>query len=148
MSLMTDKSDPLLNHLPPYSLSSPAIPKEWHTWFCTEAKPVSCVQDTVHITVKLKSRLLNPSTTLRMGYYVAEGSHLHKIQTKYQKDQHGLRERDLNHHDKQNYEAVLRIVNVSHLLNNIVEACATKCYIELCDKYLLHIHVHNIIVPN
>lgn len=55
MSLMTDKSDSLLKRLPPYSLNSPAIPKEWHTWFCTDAKPVLCVQDTVHIAVKLKS---------------------------------------------------------------------------------------------
>ena len=140
MSLMTDKSDPLLKHFPPYSLNSPAIPKEWHTWFCTDAKPVSCVQDTVHIAVKLKSRLLNPSITLRMGCYVAEGSHLRKIQTKYQKDQHGLRERDLNHQDKQNYDAVLRIVNASHLLDNIAEARATKCYVGLIksviDSYL------------
>ena len=97
MSLMTDKSDRLLKHLPTYSLNSPAIPKEWHTWFCIDAKPASCVQDTVHIAVKLKSRLLNPSITLRMGGYVAGGSHLHKMQTKYQKDQHGLREQDLNH---------------------------------------------------
>ena len=98
MSSMTDKSDPLLKHVSPYSLNSPTIPKEWHTcnWFCIDAKSVSCVQDIVHIAVKLKSRLLNPSIALRMGCYVAEGSHLRKIQTKYQKDQHGLRERDLN----------------------------------------------------
>ena len=140
MSLMTDKSDPLLKHLPPYSLNSPAIPKEWHTWFCIDAKPVSCVQDTVHIAVKLKSRLLNPSIALRIGCYVAEGSHLRKIQTKYNKDQHGLRERDLNHQDKQNYDAVLRIVIASHLLHNIAEAQATKCYVGLMksviDSYL------------
>ena len=53
--VMTDKSDPLLKHLPPYSLNSPAIPKEWHTRFCIDAEPISCVQDTVHIAVKLKS---------------------------------------------------------------------------------------------
>jgi len=72
-----------------------------------------------------------------MGRYVVESSHLHKIQTKYQ---HGLRERDLNHQDKQNYDAVLTIVNVSHLLDNIAEAHATKCYVELMksviDSYL------------
>ena len=140
MSLMTDKSDPLLKHLPSYSLNSPAIPKEWHTWFCIDAKPVSCVQDTVHIAVKLKSRLLNASIAFRIGCYVAEGSHLRKIQTKYNKDQHGLRERDLNHQDKQNYDAVLRIVNASHLLHNIAEAQATKCYVGLMksviDSYL------------
>lgn len=136
MSLMTDKSDPLLKHLPSYSLNSPAIPKEWHTWFCTDPKPVSCVQDTVHIAVKLKSRLLNPLIILRMGCYVAEGNHLRKIQTKYQKDQHGLREQDLNHQDKQNYDAVLRIVNASHLLDNIAEAHATKCYVELMKSVI------------
>lgn len=76
-----------------------------------------------------------------MGRYVAEGSHLHKIQTKYQKDQHGLRERDLNHQDKQNYNAVLRIVNASHLLDNIAaKAHPTKFYVGLMksviDSYL------------
>jgi len=127
---MTDKSDSLLKHLPPYSLSSPAIPKKWHTWFCTDANQVSCVQDTVHIAVKLKSCLLNPSTTLRIGCYVAEGSHLHKMQTKSQKDPHGLREWDLNHQDKQNYEAVLRIKNA------IKRYCATKCYVELMKSVI------------
>jgi len=57
-----------------------------------------------------------------MGCYVAEGSHLCKVQTNYQKDQRGLREQDLNHQDMQNYKVVLRIVNASPLLDNVAEA--------------------------
>ena len=46
----------------------------------------------------------------------------------------------INHQDKQNYDTVLRIVNASHLLDNIAEARATKCYVGLMksviDSYL------------
>ena len=57
------------------------------------------------------------------------------------KDQHGLRDRDIDHKDRQNYDAVLHnIVSASHLLSEIKEANATKRYVELIgnviDSYL------------
>ena len=62
------------------------------------------------------------------------------IQIALGKDQHSLRERDVNHKDKQNFDAVLHIIQASHLLDDIPGATGTKCYIEVIqcvvDSYL------------
>ena len=52
-------------------LQSISIPTMWSEWFWMH-KPCSfaCVQDTVHIAVKLKCRLLKPSVVLPMGGYI------------------------------------------------------------------------------
>ena len=78
------------------------------------------VQDTVHIAVKLKCRLLKPSVVLPMGQYVAGAHHLQII---ISKDVHGLRERDIDHKDKQNFYAVLRALPC---LDQLPDAAATK----------------------
>ena len=56
------------------------------------------------------------------------------------KDKHGLRERDLDHRDKQNFNAVERIIKASHLLDKIPDAAGTSCYVNLMksviDSYL------------
>ena len=44
-----------------------------------------------------------------MGPYIATSSHLRMMQLTIGKDIHGLREKDINHKDKQNFEAVLHI---------------------------------------
>ena len=61
-------------------LQSIAIPTEWSEWFWTQ-RPcnVAYVQDTVHIAVKLKCRLLKPSVVLPMGMYTAGAHHLQII---------------------------------------------------------------------
>jgi len=64
-SLLTPDHDPLqLN----YS-SCASIPKSRNNWFCITLKTVIFVQDTIHLAVKLKSRLLNPTVNvvLKMG---------------------------------------------------------------------------------
>ena len=76
-------------------------------WFHTDTNVLACVQDTVHIATKLKSRLLKPSSLLPMGKYITGVQHLRMIQATFGKDVHGLRERDINPKDKQNFQAVL-----------------------------------------
>lgn len=61
---------------------------------------VAFVQDTVHIVVKLKTRLLKPSIVLLLGNYVAGVHHLRIIQQAFCKQQHGVREKDMNYKDK------------------------------------------------
>lgn len=53
------------------------------------------------------------------------------MQKTYGKDQHGLRERDLNHKDKQNFDAVLRITSqsVMSLLAQMPDAVGTVAYL-------------------
>ena len=118
----------------------PSIPKAWLEWFTLNPLSISMVQDTVHVAVKLKSRSLKPSIILPMGPYIATSSHLRMMQLTIGKDIHGLREKDVNHKDKQNFEAVLHIVNSAHLLEQNPEAIATKHYIKIIecavDSYL------------
>ena len=86
--------------------------------------------------MKLKARLLNPSAALAMGKYTATGKHLHLLKATLGKDQHCLREKDIDHKDRQNYDAVLHIVNASHLLDKIKDANATRCYVELIGSVI------------
>jgi len=48
--------------------------------------------------------------------------------------------KDINHKDKQNFQAVVNITLAAHLLSKIPGADATKCYVELIqyvmDAYL------------
>ena len=104
-SLAVDTNEPLKQVVP--SISSLSFPKSWYSWFHCVPKATCFVQDTVHIAVKLKARLLNPSVALAMGKYTATVKHLHLLKALLGKDQHGLREKDIDHKDRQNYDAVL-----------------------------------------
>jgi len=125
---------------PKHVLNAPNIPKTWLEWFKATPSSVSLVQDVVHLAVKLKSRLLKVSVVLPMGPYLATSSHLRMLQLSLGKDVHSLREKDLNHKDKQNFNAVERIVKVAHLLAQFPEALATQHYIKVIecaiDSYL------------
>ena len=138
--LLTPAQDPLHGNQPNYSPCA-ALPKSWNKWFCIVQKPVLFVQDTVHLAVKLKSRLLNPNVTLKMGPNCEAGTyHLVTLHTKFGKEEYFLRERYINHKDRQNCDAVMHIINAALLLDRITGAAATKCYIELIqnitDSYL------------
>ena len=106
-----------------------SIPQNWTSWFVMKRPTsVAYIQDMVHLAVKLKSRLLKPSIILPLGKYTAGGHHLRLLHNTFSKDQHGLREKDINHKDKQNFEAVLRITSdsVMQLLTNVRDAKGTS----------------------
>ena len=63
--------------------------------------------------------------------YVAGAHHLKIVQKMFPKDVHGLRERDIDHKDKQNYDAVLHIIRSLPCLEKLPDAAATKQYILL-----------------
>lgn len=138
--LMETLSRSLLLNVPSNSFSPAVIPKEWQGWFHGAAKTISFMQDTVHLAVKLKSRLLKPRIVMSMGDYTVTGDHLYALKTGFQKDLHGLRLKDINHKDRQNFQAVLNIASAGHLLTKIPKANGTKCYVELIkfviDSYL------------
>ena len=141
VSLMSATKEPLLQTIPSSPLV-PRIPATWKEWFCVHPRStVSYVQDIVHVGVKLKSRLLKPSILLPVGpNFSASGNHLQLVRTAYGKDQHNLRERDINHKDKQNFDSVLHIMHSAHLLGTIPEAKGTFVYVEIMastvDSYL------------
>ena len=138
--LATPAVEPLLQEVPSCALPQPYVPKDWGSWFHITPKSISYVQDVVHVAVKLKSRLLRPSIILPMGQYVAAGNHLRMIQLAFGKEQHALRERDVNPRDKQNFDAVLHLLQASHLLDKIPGTTGTKTYLEVIrcvvDSYL------------
>ena len=103
-------------------------------WLCANLFPLTCFQDMVHIGVKLKSRLLKPSIILPMGSFLAGSSHLTMVTQLKGKDEHGLRGRDLDHHDKQNFTAVENIIKASDCLDSIPEALGTKYYINIMSS--------------
>ena len=44
------------------------------------------------------------------------------VKIAFGKDQHNLRERNINHYDKKNFDSVLHIMGSAQLLNTIPEA--------------------------
>ena len=103
-SLLTPVSDPLHGNQPHYSPCVAVLQFLSHGisgfWFCITQKPVLYVQDTVHLAVKLKSRLLNPNVALKMGQtYEAGGHHLATLRAKFGKEEHFLQKKDINQKD-------------------------------------------------
>ena len=76
---------------------------------------------------------MKPSIVLPMGSYLAGVHHLRLLQATFTKELRGMRECDLNHKDKQNFDAVLHITvkSVITLLNRIPDAKATSAFLIL-----------------
>ena len=90
-------------------------PDNW-TWFKVKySTSIAYVQDPVHVAVKLKTRMTKPSIVLPIGKYLVGIHHLQLAMEGFSKDQHGLQIQDINHKDKQNFEAVMRITHPTFL---------------------------------
>ena len=113
-------------------------PEEW-TWFwITNPTTIAYIQDTVHIAVKMKSRLLKPSTILPMGNFTAGLHHLQILTESFAKEQHGIRHKDIDCKDKQNYEAVLRISSPTALeiLKQLPDGRGTLQYLYILRSFV------------
>ena len=147
-TLFTQQYDPYAVCIPSDNLynATSAIPNNWAEWFFTTDSVPCFVQDTVHVAVKLKSRLLKPQIVLPMGNYFADSHHLHTLRSLYGKDKHGLRLKDVNHKDKQNFQAVINITNTLNLLSHIPQASGTRCYVKII-KYVIDSYLDKSIEP-
>ena len=135
---LTASDKALFNQSPSSLTLGLRIPKDW-TWFWVErATTLLYIQDYIHVAVKLKSRLLKPSIILPLGEYLAGSHHLRYISEIFTKDQHGLRQQDIDHKDKQNFDAVIRITSPSvlSLLEKIPDAKGTLMYLKLLKKFM------------
>ena len=117
--------------------------KDWCSWFKIQHPTnLAYVQDPVHVGVKLKTRVTKPSIILPLGNYLAGIHHLRMIFQNFSKDQHGMHITDIDHKDKQNFEAVMRITGkpVLKLLQQIPDAKGTLQYLNILrsivDSYL------------
>ena len=127
----TEETCILRQMIPESTLPQPKIPQGWNAWYTMDSSAIAYVQDAVHIAVKLKSRLLKPSVVLSMGLYTATGQHFQMIKKAFTKEEHGLREKDVDHKDKQNSLAVLKLLQASHLLNRLPDAAGTAVYVDI-----------------
>ena len=84
--------------------------------------------------------MLKPLIVLPLGTFLVTKAHFSMLVNLYGKDQHGLRGIDLDHQDRQNFDAVTHIINASHLLDDFPDAVGTRCYVDVMrsviDSYL------------
>lgn len=127
--LLSQRQQKVLCKIPDEKLETHS---SWKSWFAIRnPSRIAYVQDIVHLAVKLKARLLKPSIILPMSKYIAGGHDLRHVQSLFGKDQHGIRERDVNHKDRQNFEAVLHLISdsVLSLLSQMPDADGTYAYL-------------------
>lgn len=98
-----------------------------------------CVQDTVHIGTKLRTRLLNSKKPMPMGCFQVEIKHIQEMMEKVRKDKHFLTKTDIEGQDKMNFKAVQKLSApcVSQYLQEHVEnSSATIIFLKLIRKIL------------
>ena len=114
------------------------LPSQWVNWFILPRLSLFSVsQDTVHLGVKLKARLMKPGVLLPLGVYVASAADLKMIFEHYGKEVHNIRMKDLDHRDRQNFDAVDHLTNEAVL--NLLDQCGclgTKVYLKMI-RYII-----------
>ena len=111
------------------------------TWFNAGFKP-DCVffQDTIHLVVKLKSRLLKASIILPFGKkHVASRGHIVDLINKCSKDLTELTMSNINPKDKMNYKSAEKMCKekvTSLLLEQVPGSLATSTYLTLMRKIM------------
>lgn len=60
-----------------------------------DIKKSICIQDTVHIGTKMKTRFLKPNVFLPMGSKIVSPEHIKKLIKQFSKDKHLLCDSDL-----------------------------------------------------
>lgn len=95
------------------------------------------MQDIVHITAKLRNRLLNSLIVLLIGNKIASISHLKMLINLLPKDTHGLVYSDICPDDRQNYESVKKIMHPNvrtALAQHVIDSEATIEYLQICSE--------------
>ena len=137
-NLASDHDKSLFTRSPSVLADKMPYPETW-TWFWVEnPTTIAYMQDMVHIAVKMKSRLLKPSTILPMGDFTAGVHHLQILVESFAKEQHGIRHKDIDCKDKQNYEAVLRISSpiALNLLKQLPDGKGTLQYLCVLRSFI------------
>ncbi|CAG9814589.1 unnamed protein product [Phaedon cochleariae] len=98
-----------------------------------------CVQDTVHIGTRLRTRFLKPSIMLPIGKCIISPTYLTSLMNMVTKDKHLLCPSDLKGDDKMNYDSVERICapQVLELLSEkLPDSKGTAAYLKIV-RYVL-----------
>ena len=114
------------------------LSSQWVDWFILPRLSLFSVsQDTVHLGVKLKARLMKPGILLPLGVYVAAAADLKMIFEHYGKEVHNIRMKDLDHRDRQNFDAVDHLT--SEAVITLLDRCGclgTKVYLKMI-RYII-----------
>ncbi|KAJ1518923.1 hypothetical protein ONE63_011465 [Megalurothrips usitatus] len=92
------------------------------------------VQDTIHLMVKLKSKLLKPSAVLSFGPpYIISRGHIVDLIQRVSKDSHELILACVNPRDKMNFRAAEKLCSekVCELLRSVLGCEATTTFLEM-----------------
>lgn len=94
------------------------------------------IQDTIHLGAKLRVRFLKVEKTLPLGNFLASMTDFINLLAAVSKDQHLIRDGDLNLLDKMNYDACARLGShhLDHLLQSNVPG-AVQAYIKQYSIY-------------
>ncbi|KAK3918403.1 hypothetical protein KUF71_000975 [Frankliniella fusca] len=114
--------------------------QNWPFFSCRTSPGTVFVQDTVHLSAKLKSRLLKASIILPLGKHnVASRGHLSELMKVDTVDQHDLAPCLLNPKDKMNFRAVQKLCDkqVTDLLSkHIPNSKGTVCYLTMIREVM------------
>lgn len=95
---------------------------------------LKCVQDTVHIGTKFRTRLLNEKQLIVMGDHMVHPEHLRILIRTVSKDQHLLVSSDISASDKMNFKSVRKITDLKvseNLKIHVPKSNATIKFLEL-----------------
>ena len=107
-----------------------------------------CDQDAIHNHKKLINPMEHPTRVLRMGPYMIHSTHLQLVRATFPPTLRGLRENDITHRDRQNWESAQRISSypVQECLDILItgndeiqpnpNVLATRVYLEVTAKYV------------
>lgn len=111
-------------------------PQKW-PWFKADldvSLPV-CVQDPIHILVKLKSKLLKPSEIIPMGKkHLASRGHIVQLISCVSKDQHEISMSFMDSKDKMNHRAAQKLCDekvTTSMREAVPESEATATYLDM-----------------
>lgn len=95
------------------------------------------VQDTTHVGVKLRNRLLKPNINLPMGSFHVSVSHLISLVENVQKSVHGLCQSDVCPNDRMNFHSFSKITDdrvIEALQKYVNNSEGTVKYLQICKE--------------
>lgn len=105
-----------------------------HSLFGEIHQCASFVQDTIHLVLKLRNRMLKASMNLPMGSKQVSVSHLKMLINSTSKDVHGLVLKDICPDDRHNFRSLEKTMQprvLQALTSAVVDSQATAMYLKL-----------------
>lgn len=113
--------------------------EDW-PWYQSDINPeLICIQDTVHIGTKLRTKFIKPTSSLKIGNFLISVAHIRHVIENISKDNHLLTASDINAEDKMNFKSVTKICDpkvVELLAESVPESEGTVFFLNLIRDVL------------